>query len=259
MNFRAKRRYKALAVGFILLCWLYSPFVIAGPPYLTGVIEDGGSQTIEMPSLPYSFLRQIAWLAPEGSRVSANEVVVRVQPGNLLEQEEILAAAYEENVVAADTQIAEHQLSVIDAETAVAAALTARDLARLDAAIPASAVTQLNYDKAQLALENAENALRVADGNLVNAHERIAKLRPVLELRVTTAKTAWDRVRNALAELELRADREGIVMYAEHMYNGTRIYDGETLMQGHPIVTIATRERLQFVFLGTRRRHQPHP
>ena len=57
-------------------------------PLLTGVVEDVNAQTIEMPSLPGSWQRRIEWMVPEGSEVSVGDVVVRLDPGDLISREE---------------------------------------------------------------------------------------------------------------------------------------------------------------------------
>lgn len=236
------------AAWLIAVTWLSPPLVLAGAPYLTGVVEDGDSQTIEMPNLPYTFRSQVGWLAPEGSYVEVGDVVVRIEPGNLVELAEALEAAYEEELVAAESHRAEHTLAIIDAETALEVAKTTRDLAWLDAQIPATAVTQLIYDRAELALENAENALRVAEETLANTKLKFDELKPVIDLRVSQAEASWLSLRDALGRLEIRTERAGIVIYAENEFSSMRIFAGDTLMPGHPIATIASRDQLQFVF-----------
>lgn len=236
-------------VLFVLAVAFVNPVaVLADAPYLTGVIEDDDSQKIEMPSLPFTWMRQVAWLAPEGSFVEVGDVVVRVDPGSLVEEEERLEASYEEQLVASEIQRAESQLAIIDAEMALEVARTTRDLAWLDAQIPATAATQLNYDRAQLALENADNALRLAEETLANARRKFDELAPVLNLRVETAEAWWSRVKTSLSELEIRAERPGVVIYAENEFSGMKVFAGETLQPGDLIVTIATRGQLQFVF-----------
>ena len=78
----AIERPSAVFAGLVLLC---APVADAAlPPYLTGVVEDAESQVIEMPRLPGLWQRQIAWLAPEGSTVAQGDVVVRLDPGDLI-------------------------------------------------------------------------------------------------------------------------------------------------------------------------------
>ncbi len=235
-------------VLFVTACLMHPVSTYAGAPYLTGVIEDGDSQTIEMPNLPYTFRSQVEWLSPEGSQVYEGDVVVRIHPGSLIEMAEVLETAYEEQLVSAETAQAEHTLWIIDAETALEGARTTRDIAWLDAQVPASAVTELIYDRAQLALENAENALRLAEEALANAERKFDELKPVLEVRVGQAETSQIRVREALDRLTIRAERAGIVIYAENEFGGMKIFPGETLMPGQTIVTIASGEQPQFVF-----------
>ena len=235
-------------VFFVTAYLMYPVSTYADAPYLTGVIEDGDSQTIEMPNLPYTFRSQVEWLAPEGSHVDKGDIVVRIHPGGLIEQAEVLETAYEEQLVSAETSQAEHTLWIIDAETALEVAKTNRDIAWLDAQVPASAVTELIHDRAQLALENAENALRLAEEALANAERKFDELKPVLEVRVRQAEASQLQVREALNRLTIRAERAGIVIYAENEFGGMKIFAGESLMPGQTIATIASGEQPQFVF-----------
>lgn len=237
------------SVALFVSAYLMQPVCIyAGAPYLTGIVEDGDSQTIEMPNLPHTFRSQVEWLSPEGSQVNEGDVVVRIHPGSLMEMAEVLETAYEEQLVSAETAQAEHTLWIIDAETALEGARTTRDIAWLDAQVPASAVTELIYDRAQLALENAENALRLAEEALANAERKFDELKPVLEVRVGQAEASQIQMREALNRLTIRAERAGIVIYAENEFGGMKIFPGDTLMPGQTIVTIASGEQPQFVF-----------
>ena len=244
-----KQRSDSYGATAMLIGTLLNPTQLsADPPYLTGVVEDGDSQSIEMPSLPFTWMRQVAWIAPEGSFVNVGDVVVRIEPGNLVEEEERLEAAYEEQLVAAEIETAENRLAVIDAEIALEVARVNRELALLDAQIPATAATQLNYDRAQLELGNAENAVSLSEQALANAQRKLDELTPVLDLRVKTAAARWSRVKAAINQLQISAERPGIVIYAENEFSGVKVFAGETLQPGHAIATVATRDQLQFVF-----------
>ena len=239
---------KLCVVALLISSWMKPPLSMADAPYLTGVVVDGDSQSIEMPRLPFTWRRQVAWLAPEGSFVDVGDVVVRIDPGNLIEEEERLEAAYEEQLVTAETQRAVGRLGIIDAEIALEGARFTRELALLDAKVPATVATQLNHDRAQLALENAENALRLTEKTLADAQQKLDELIPVLNLRVETAEARWLRVKAAINRLEIRAERRGVIIYAENEFSGMKVFAGETLQPGHVIATVAARDQLQFVF-----------
>ncbi|MYD43788.1 MAG: HlyD family efflux transporter periplasmic adaptor subunit [Gammaproteobacteria bacterium] len=220
----------------------------AAPPYLTGVVADGESQQIEMPSLATAWMRQVEWLAPEGSSVQKGEVVVRVAPGTLIEQAEIRATALEEQRVTTELNRAQGELAILDAEIAVSQAQSMRDLAWLDAQIPASANNELSFEKAQLALADAENALRLANATLANAKAKQEELEPVLAMRIAHSEEELRLVQESLARVEIRAQQEGIMVYGENERTGNKIFPGETMMPGDLIATIATHAQLLFVF-----------
>jgi hypothetical protein len=82
----------------------------AGGPLLSGVVEDVNAQTIEMPSLPGSWQRRIEWMAPEGSEVEIGALVVRLDPGDLISQEQQSRANLEKTRLSAARRIDELQL-----------------------------------------------------------------------------------------------------------------------------------------------------
>ena len=98
---------------------------LAAPPYLTGVVDDADSQVIEMPRLPGMWQRQVAWLAPEGSTVAPGDLVVRLDPGDLVAQEEAAQQDLEHHRLQAERRLAETMLGILDAETAVVEAESA--------------------------------------------------------------------------------------------------------------------------------------
>ena len=123
---------------------------------LTGVVEDVNAQTIEMPSLPGSWQRQVEWMAPEGSLVKAGDVVVRIEPGDLIAQEEQARTDLEKARLSAERRIGEVTLSLLEARRGLAQAESDVRLAKLDAVIPASTIPRLDYERYQLTLETAE-------------------------------------------------------------------------------------------------------
>lgn len=219
-----------------------------GGPLLTGVVEDVNAQTIEMPSLPGSWQRRIEWMVREGSEVLAGDVVVRLDPGDLIAQEEQARTDLEKQRLSADRRVDELKLSVLDAERVVAEAESAVRLAALDASIPANTIPKLDYDRYQLALETAQKALVRGQAELLNTRAQLQDVIEETALEVQQAQAWYDRVSNALEATEIRAEKAGFMIYGDNPFNGKKVFPGETLYTGFEIASIASRDDLQIRF-----------
>ena len=231
-----------------LLSALASHVVAAAPPYLTGIVDDADSQVIEMPRLPGMWQRQVAWLAPEGSTVVPGDLVVRLDPGDLVAQEEAAQKDLEHHRLQAERRLAETMLGILDAETAVVEAESAVRLAGIDAEIPAHATRQLDYDQDQLDLATAEQALARARAALADKKEQHAEAQPVTEMAIARAEAHAERLRDAITRTEIHADREGLFIHGENPFTGTKIFAGETLPPTIKIAEVASRNALRFRF-----------
>ena len=214
----------------------------AEPPYLTGVVEDGQAQTVEMPRLPGAWQRSIEWMAPEGSTVSVGELIVRLDPGRLI-------ALEEQAIIDLDgRRQAELDLAIMDAETAVLRAESAVRLARLDAEVPPTATSRLIHSRAQLTLATAEQALERAHAELGDKKAENAGAQASMKLAVARADLEAERMRDALERTRVHATKAGFLIYAESEFTGRKAFPGDTLSSGSPIAHVASREDLRFRF-----------
>lgn len=230
---------------------LLSLFVCAplqAGPFLTGVVEDVNAQTIEMPSLPGSWQRQIAWMAPEGSEVAVGDLVVRIEPGDLVAQEEQTRTDLEKTRLSAARRIDELKLLLLDAETALAQAESAVRLAELDAVIPASTIPRLDYERYQLTLETAQKARVRAQADVLNRQAELADVEKESALEIRKAESLYQRISDALAATEMRAEKPGFVIYGENPWTGRKVFPGETLYASFLIASVSSREDLQLRF-----------
>lgn len=242
-----RRRPGALALG---VC---GPLAVAlavhaGPPYLTGVVDDGESQVIEMPRLPGAWQRRIAWLAPEGATVTAGEVVVRLDPGDLIATTETAEMDLERRRLEAGRAEAETALAVLDAEKAVAEAESEVRLARIDAEVPASATRQLDHDNAQLRLAVAEHARERAAAALADQRAARSGALALAEMRIATAEAHHERMRRAIERAEIQADRRGVFVHSENEFTGNKVFAGETLQPTAQIAKVTSGGALRFRF-----------
>ena len=233
------------------IAWL-SALALAAPasagPLLTGVVEDVDAQTIEMPSLPGSWQRRIEWMMQEGAEVAVGDVVVRLDPGDLTAQEEQARADLEKQRLSAARRVDELKLQVLDAERAVAEAASALRLAELDASIPEGTIPKLDYDRYQLARDSARQARVRAEAELLNTREQLDDVVAETTLEVGRAEAWHQRIEDALAATQIRAEKPGFMIYGENPFNGKKIFPGETLFTGIEIASIASREDLQIRF-----------
>ena len=233
-------------ISLLAITFLAAP-LYAGP-LLTGVVEDVNAQTIEMPSLPGAWQRRIEWMAPEGSEVQVGDVVVKLDPGDLIAREEQLRTDLEKRRLTAARSIDELRLEVLDAESALADAESAVRIAELDAAVPKSTIPKLDYDRYQLALEVSGKDLIRAQAQLLIKQEELQDTIEENALEVAQAESNYTRIKEALVATEIKAEKAGFLIYGENRFNGKKIFPGETHYSGFEIAQIASREDLQIRF-----------
>jgi multidrug efflux pump subunit AcrA (membrane-fusion protein) len=219
-----------------------------GGPLLTGVVEDVDAQTIEMPSLPGAWQRRIEWMAQEGSEVAVGELVVRLDPGDLISQEEQTRADLEKRRYSAARRIDELKLELLDAERELDRAASAVRLAELDAVIPESTIPRLDYERYQLTQETTRKALVRAQADVLNKRAELEDVERETLLDIQQAESSHARIRDALVATEIRAEKAGFVIYGANPFTGKRVFPGETLFSGFEIASVASREDLQLRF-----------
>ncbi len=240
---RATNRLAQVA-GLLLVL----PGIAAAAPLLTGVVEDSSAQTIEMPRLPGGWQRRIEWMVPEGTPVAVGEVIVKLDPGDLITREEQTRTDLEKVQLTADRRIDEVRLQVMDAERAVAQAESALRLAELDAVIPESTIPRLDFERYQLTLATAKKSLIRSEAELLNRRSELEDIINETALEVRQAESNYERIRLALEATEIRASKAGFLIYGENPFTGTKVFPGETLYSGFEIAKVASREDLKIRF-----------
>lgn len=215
---------------------------------LTGVVEDSSAQTIEMPSLPGSWQRRIDWMVDEGAQVEVGDLVVRLDPGDLITREEQERTDLEKVKMTAKRRIDELKLEVMDSEKAVAKAASDVRLAELDAVIPAATIPRLDFERYQLTLETAKKTLIRTQAELLNKRAELDDVIRETGLEIEQAESSYERIRLALDATEIRAEKAGFMIYGENPFTGKKVFPGETLYSGFTIASIASREDLQIRF-----------
>ena len=221
---------------------------VAAGPLLTGVVEDVKAQTIEMPSLPGAWQRRIEWMVQEGSEVAVGDLVVRLDPGDLISREEQTRAQLEKQRLSAVRRVDELKLEVLDAERELARSESAVRMAELDAVIPESTIPRLDYERYQLTLETARKTQVRAQADLLNKQEELEDVIEETRLEVLQAESNHKRINDALEATQIRAEKPGFIIYGDNRFTGRKVFPGETLFSGFEVASIASRDDLQVRF-----------
>lgn len=250
MNARQFGNRTATVTLTIATLGLLSSSAYAESTFLTGEIEDGGAQVILMPRLAISNTntRMVEWMAPEGSAVEVGDAVVRLDPSDLIAQKENLEIQLEDTLANAESQVAQQQLAIFDAETALIRAESNLEIAKMDASIPKGTIPDLTYERNQLLLANATNAVKRAVTALENAKLTMEESIPVREKSVEQAKSDMAEIDDAVEQTEILATQPGLVIYGFNRWLDEKIYPGATVMSSMEIAKVASRDALQFRF-----------
>lgn len=227
---------------------LFTVAVCADLILVTGEIEDGNAQSVEMPRLPGSYSRTISWMAPEGQLVTPGDLIVELDPGDLESQLEQAEVNIETQITSAESQEATHELRIFDATTSLIRSESSLENARLDSMVPRDTVPELTHDRNRLALANSINSLERTIRSLEEAITARDKDRPLAERDLTNAKNEKERIERALEHTKFYAEQSGIVIYGENRLTGLKIFPGESYGSGTTLLIVASREDLQFRF-----------
>jgi len=208
----------------------------ARPVLLTGEVEALDSQTIFVPPSNSSPIVLRTFL-PEGTAVKAGDVVLRTEAGGVTNIDQ-LRADRERARARADSETATLEVAAVEAEKALVSARAALDKAKVDAALPKQQVTALDYDRHQAELDRATRDLVIKQEGLKNAQEAVARRKEdgALEIRKMQINEAFQLAQ--LAQSEVRATRDGVVVHGYSPFNGERLDEGSTAWPGNAAGTV---------------------
>lgn len=194
------------------------------PVLFAGEVQASDSIPIIVPTSNVSPMT-LRYFVPEGSRVKAGDVVLRVDAqGNTdLERVELeMTQARQTNA----REVADLEVRQIEAERALLMAKAALGKAKVDAALPKGQIAALDYDKYQGELDRAKKDLEVKEKALEIAKEAInRKIEDgVLAVKKSQIQVAFSKVQ--IAQAEVRAPKEGVVIHGYDGWSGKRLDEG---------------------------------
>jgi multidrug resistance efflux pump len=201
------------------------------PVLLTGQVESADSQTIFVPPSNSSpvVLRQFV---AEGTAVRAGDLVLQIetQGAQNLRQLEIEA---EQARARAALETANLEVAALDAEKALANARAALGKARVDAALPKGQISALDFDRYQGERERATRDLEVKEKAFASASQAVARRSADAELETKKLQLNMAFAKASLAQSEVRATRDGIVVHGFSEWRGERFDEGSSAYPGN--------------------------
>jgi HlyD family secretion protein len=185
-----------------------------------------------------SWQLQIRWMEKDGTPVVAGQRVVEFDNSQFtseLEEKRLSATQaaqdLERDRAAAASAAAEKAFTVEQKKTELAKA-------RLEAAVPQELVALREYQDRQLALKKAEVALAKAEKDLLAQKKGSAADLAVKALDLEKSRREIRAAETAIAALVLTAPRAGIVLAAEHPWEGRKIREGDSVWVGLPVMSL---------------------
>lgn len=219
-----------------------APPAAARPVLVTGEVEAVDSQTIFVPPSNSSplILRNFP---PEGTQVKKGDVVLRIESGGVTNVDQ-LRTDLERARARADSEVATLEVAAVEAEKALVSAQAALDKAKVDAALPRQQIGALDYDRHQAELDHATRDLAIKRDGLRNARDAVARRKEdgALEVKRLQINEAFQLAQ--LAQAEVRATRDGVVVHGYGMFNGERLDEGSTAWPGNAAGTVAGDGRM---------------
>jgi multidrug resistance efflux pump len=206
------------------------------PVLISGEVEALDSQTIFVPPSNSSPVVIRNFLA-EGTQVKKGDVVLRIDSASTTNIDQ-LRMDRERARAKTDSETATLEVAAVEADKALVNARAALDKARVDAALPKQQITALDYDRYQAELDRATRDLVIKQDNLKNARAAVARRKEdgALEVKKLQINEAFQLAQ--VAQAEVRATRDGVVVHGFSPFNGERMDEGSTAWPGNAAGTV---------------------
>ncbi|MFJ1470542.1 HlyD family secretion protein [Massilia orientalis] len=206
------------------------------PVLISGEVEALDSQTIFVPPSNASPIVVRSFLA-EGTQVRKGDIVLRIDSASTTNIDQ-LRMDRERARAKADSETATLEVAAIEAEKALVNAQALLAKARVDAALPKQQIMALDYDRYQAALGQATRDLAIKQDNLKNARAAVSRRKEdgALEVKKLQINEAFQLAQ--VAQSEVRATRDGVVVHGYSPFNGERMDEGSTAWPGNAAGTV---------------------
>jgi multidrug efflux pump subunit AcrA (membrane-fusion protein) len=204
---------------------------------LSGELEAERGEPLSVPRTN-QFQLQIRWLAEDGATVKAGDRVVEFDNSQFasdLEEKRLSASDAGSEL---QRTAAESKTGTADKQFAVEKARSEAEKARIAASVPKDLLALREYQDRQLALKRAETELAKAQEDLDAATRGGARDVGVKKISLEKSQREIHSAEGAIDALTLRAPRAGMVLIADHPWEGSKMRVGDTVWVGMTVASL---------------------
>jgi multidrug resistance efflux pump len=185
-----------------------------------------------------SWQLQIRWMEKDGTPVRAGQKLVEFDNSQFTSDLDEKRST--ETQTAADLERDRAAAAAAAAEKTFAVEQKKNDLAKakLAAAVPESLLALREYQDRQLAVERAQAELAKAEEDLAAQRRGSAADLGVRGIDLAKSRREIKAAEEAISALVLTAPRDGIVLGAEHPWEGRKIHEGDNVWVGLPVMSL---------------------
>jgi multidrug resistance efflux pump len=211
---------------------------------LTGQLVAVNADNLVVPRIP-NWETTIRWVESEGAMVKAGQRVVEFDTATFAKDLGEKRLAWEQAQSELDQSDADRAGQRAEREWEVAQRTIAVEKAKLAAAVPSEFVRGKEYQdnqfalmKANTELEKAREALRAFEAS--SAENVLQKT-----ISVDKARRELDAAEQAMDGMVLKAPRDGILVIADHPWQGRKIQVGDSVWVGLPVASLPDLSAMQ--------------
>jgi HlyD family secretion protein len=204
---------------------------------LTGELAAAQAANLEVPRTS-TWQLQIRWLEQDGTPVKKGQRVVELDNSTFaseLEEKKLSMSEAERELVRTE---AEARASTAEKEFTVQQKRTDLDKARIAAAIPPDLLAEREVQERQLAVRRSQVELAKAEEDLAAQRKGSAADLEVRRISLDKSRREIREAEEAIQELTLRAPRDGILLVADHPWEGRKIHEGDSVYVGLTVATL---------------------
>jgi HlyD family secretion protein len=211
---------------------------------LTGELVAAEAVELKVPRVP-TWQVQVRWLAEDGTAVRAGDKVAELDNSSFTGELEDKRAAAADAATELARKQAETRTSLAEKEFNLQQKRTELEKARIAATVPEGLLSAREYQDRQLALRRAEVELAKAE-NDVAAHRKagVADLE-IQQITFGRSQREIGEAEGAIEALILRAPRDGIVVSADHPWEGRKLREGDNVFVGMTVATLPEMSSLR--------------
>lgn len=204
---------------------------------LSGTVRASDNQAFYAPKTD-TWRVQVQWMMPEGDVAKKGDLVVAFDGSSLenqIEQDKVSLFAANEEL---QRKVFTAEQKLFEAEFAVKRAELELEKARIDAQIGQSHLSEYDFQKNQLEYERKTVALAKAKEKLVQTkvENNVSVEKQKLTIQKLEQRISYSQTK--LKSMSVYAEKSGPVLYANHPWNGDKVYVGMTAQPSWKIAEI---------------------